>query len=87
MGMASNFRKAMILSAPGWRKVSSSAFTHSRFLQQSLHQLLNLALAAIHDSFKVSRFENDTPSDQDNVVAAGQERDTVCNEDPSFGRE
>ena len=57
------------------------------FLRQSLHHFLNLALATIHDGFKVSRFENDTSSDQDNVVAASQERDAVCDEDPSFGCE
>ena len=43
-------------------------------------------MAAIHDGFKVPRFENDTTSDQDNVVAAGQERDTVGDEDPGFCR-
>ena len=43
-------------------------------------------MTAIHNGFKISRFENDTTSDQDNVVAAGQERDTVGDEDPGFCR-
>ena len=38
-----------------------------------------------HDGLKVSGFENDTTSDQDDIVAASQERDAVCDKDPGFG--
>lgn len=38
-----------------------------------------------HDGLKVSRFENDTTSNQDDIVAASQERDAVCDKDPGFG--
>ena len=51
------------------------------------HQFLDLALIVAHEGLKVSRFQDDTTSDQDNVVAAGQERNAVCDKDPSFGRE
>ena len=55
-------------------------------LMTSLHQFLDLALIVTHDGLKVSRFQDDTTSDQNNVVAAGQERNTVCDKDPSLGR-
>ena len=48
---------------------SSSTFTY----HYGLHQFLDLALAVTHDGLKVSGFKNDTSSNQDNVVAAGQE--------------
>lgn len=44
-------------------------------------------MVVTHDGLKVSRLKNYTTSNQDNVAAAGQERDAVRNEDPSFGRE
>lgn len=53
----------------------------------SLHQFLDLALILTHDGLKVSRFQDDTTSDQDDVVAAGQERNAVRDKDPCFGRE
>ena len=67
-------------------KEKSSVFTR-RDLRSSLHQFLNLALVATHDSLKVSRLKDDTTSDQNDVIATGQERDAVRDEDPGFGFE
>lgn len=39
-----------------------------------------------HDGVEVARFQDDTTSNKDNVVAAGQKRDAVCDKDPSFCR-
>ena len=41
----------------------------------------------VHDGLKVSGFQNDATSYQDNVATAGQKRDSISDEDPSFGRE
>lgn len=47
---------------------------------------MDVTLVVTHDGLKVAGFQNDTTPDQDNVVAAGQERDAVRDEDPSFCR-
>jgi hypothetical protein len=48
---------------------------------------LYFTLVVTHDGLKVSRFQNYTTSNQDDVAAAGQKRDAVGDKDPSFGRE
>jgi len=68
------------------RRVQSGFTFTRRNSRLDLHEFLDLALVATHDGLKVSGFKNNTTSDQDNVVAAGQKRNAVRDEDPSFGR-
>jgi len=87
--MASNSQKTARVSIPGWRTRRGSVrlYIHRLWSPMSLHQFLDLALILTHDGLKVSRFQDDTTSDQDDVVAAGQERNAVRDKDPCFGRE
>lgn len=48
------------------------------------HEFLDLALVIAHDGLKAAGLQNDTTSDENDVVAAGQKRDAVRNKDPSF---
>ena len=38
-----------------------------------------------HDGLEIARFKDDTTSNQDDIVAAGQERNTIRDKNPGFG--
>ena len=68
-------------------EVSQALCFRQSFTTTSLHKFLNLALIVAHDGLEAARFQNDTTSEQDDVAAASQERNAVCDKDSRFCRE